>query len=199
MSESMSPALEALAREVQQRLRSFIRRRVRSDAEADDVLQDVLAKLVERGADVSDASLQAWLWTVARRAVIDRARAARSREAAAEDFAADLSEYAAETPDESALRELAACTAPMLATLDREDRELLERVDLAGESQADLARALGLSSSGLKSRVQRARVKLREQFERCCVIERDVRGLPHEVRSRPGGPCGPSCGPCESA
>jgi RNA polymerase sigma-70 factor (ECF subfamily) len=187
----MSLALDAVAREVQQRLRAFIRRRVRSDAEADDVLQDVLAKLVERGAEVSEGSLHAWLWTVARRAVIDRARASRTREELSEDIEA----HAAQAPDESALRELAACTAPMLATLERDDRELLERVDLAGESQADLARALGLSNSGLKSRVQRARTRLREQFERCCVIQRDVHGLPHDVRTRPGGPCDP-CGPC---
>ncbi|HCH25404.1 MAG TPA: RNA polymerase sigma factor SigZ, partial [Oceanospirillaceae bacterium] len=43
-------------------------------------------------------------------------------------------------------------------------------------SQKQLAQELGISYSGLKSRVQRARVDLRQLFESCCSLELDAQG-----------------------
>jgi RNA polymerase sigma-70 factor, ECF subfamily len=179
------------AREFQQRLRAFVRRRVPGEAEADDVLQEVLTKLVQRGADVPDTSLQAWLWTVTRRVLAERVRSARPAVELPEDLPAST-----EGEEAGALSELAGCVGPMLQVLDAEDRTLLTRVDLEGVSQVELARELALSPSGLKSRVQRARERLRVVFDRCCLIERDRHGLPLDFRTRPGGTCGPGSGSC---
>jgi RNA polymerase sigma-70 factor (ECF subfamily) len=49
----------------------------------------------------------------------------------------------------------------------------LELTDIKGLSQADLAVRLGISLSGAKSRVQRAREKLKEAFLDCCHFEFD--------------------------
>jgi RNA polymerase sigma-70 factor (ECF subfamily) len=43
-------------------------------------------------------------------------------------------------------------------------------------SQKDAATMLGISVSGMKSRVQRGRQQLREALEECCSIALDVRG-----------------------
>lgn len=178
----MGRPIDAVSAEFVARLRAFVRRRVRTDADADDVVQDVLAKLAQQGTEVE--SVAAWLFTVARRAVVDRARSARPTEALPEGAPApDPAE------DASALADLARCLEPMLAELEPEERELLRRVDMAGESQADLARQLGLSPSGLKSRVQRARRRLRSVLDACCAVEYDRRGTPVDFAKRPGGPC----------
>lgn len=89
--------------------------------------------------------------------------------------------------------DLARCLRPLLDALDEDDRSILEQVDAAGRSQADLARELGVSLSTVKSRVQRARQRLRASIERCCELELDARGTPIDARRRERPACGPGC------
>jgi RNA polymerase sigma-70 factor (ECF subfamily) len=56
-----------------------------------------------------------------------------------------------------------------------------------------LAKRLGISVSGVKSRVQRGRVLLREDLERCCAIGLDARGTPISCEMRAGGKAPPEC------
>jgi len=62
------------------------------------------------------------------------------------------------------------------------EENLIERL-----SQAEMARRLGLSSSGAKSRVQRGRALLRKVISGCCNVQTDRRGniLEHDCT----GPC----------
>ncbi len=181
----MNPALTA---EFLARLRTFVRGRVRSQHDAEDIVQDVLTRLVQHDDSIDAQSVYAWLFTVARRAIIDRSRTASSRDRASMTVA---------TPDEladdpSASSDLARCMEPMLESLDVQDRDLMRRVDMLGEAQAEVARELGMSMSGLKSRVQRARKRLRARLEDCCTIELDPIGQPADYRRRPAHPC-----PCD--
>ena len=184
----MNENTPALTAEFLTRLRTFVRGRVRSEHDAEDIVQDVLTKFVQHDESINAQSVYAWLFTVARRAIIDRSRSASSRDRAAVDDAmvVDLAE------DPSVSSDLARCMEPMLEALDHEDRVLLRRVDMLGESQADVARELAMSMSGLKSRVQRARQRLRARLEDCCTIERDPIGQPADYQRRPDRPC-----PCD--
>jgi RNA polymerase sigma-70 factor, ECF subfamily len=189
-------AIDAASAEFIARLRAFARGRVRTDQDAEDIVQDVLAKLVQREGSVNARSAQAWLFTVTRRAIIDRARARPGDGPLPEELppAPDIAQ------EPSAVADLARCLEPMLAELDAEDRALLLRVDMMGESQADVAREIGLSASGLKSRVQRARRRLRQVVDECCAVEYDRRGMPIDFARRRGGPCAcdrPDGAPCE--
>lgn len=189
----MERALDVASEEFITRLRAFARRRARTEHDAEDIVQDVLTKLVQREGSVSARSAEAWLFTVTRRAIIDQARRRTPGEALPGDgsFASDIA------TEPSAVADLARCLEPMLLELGAEDRALLRRVDMLGESQADIARELKLSASGLKSRVQRARHRLRVVVDRCCAIEYDRRGLPIDFARRRPGSCacdGPSCG-----
>jgi len=174
----------ALDREFLARLHAFIRRRVPSAADADDTLQDVLVKLVEHRSEVREESIPAWLYSVARRAVIDRYRA---RPGPLPLPAMDS--IAKETPPPDAVAELARCLEPLLARLTAEDREILLRVDAADERQSEIARGIGVPPSTVKSRVQRARDRLRAELEGCCEIALDPRGVPRDFVRNPGAPC----------
>lgn len=176
----------ALDAEFLARLRHFVRRRVPSQTDADDVLQDVLVKLLRKGGSVPAASVRAWLFTVARNEIHDRWRARRTVDAA------PTHEPSSAEEDREAIAYLSSCMRPMLASLGSEDRELLERIDVLGESQAEMARAAGLPLSTLKSRVQRARARLLDVLEGCCRVELDRRGRPIDYTRRPGRPS-----PCE--
>jgi RNA polymerase sigma-70 factor (ECF subfamily) len=81
-----------------------------------------------------------------------------------------------------------------IETLPEEYADALRRVELEGQSQKDAARELGLSYSGMKSRVQRGRALLQQALLRCCAVERDVRGRVIDWSPRPA--CGDSDDPC---
>jgi RNA polymerase sigma-70 factor, ECF subfamily len=181
---------QALSVEFLSRLRAFIRRRVPSESDADDLLQEVLLKLLEKGPQIADQSVPAWLFTVARRAVIDRWRARGSVEEPAHEIESMLPEG-----DQSLVSDLADCMEPLLHKLDDRDGSILRRVDMEGASQTEIARELGVAVSTIKSRVQRARARLHERLLACCEIEHDGRGLLLDYQPRSDGICGPKgCG-----
>jgi RNA polymerase sigma-70 factor (ECF subfamily) len=174
------------------RLRQYVRRRVATDHDADDLVQETLVKLLDRGAAVAPESARAWLFTVARHAISDGWRRKRPRAHAGEEVPAPDPEEGNE-----AVAYLARCMEPMLAALPPKDRELLLAVDVRETSQAEIARRMSLSPSVVKSRVQRARKRLRGLLEGCCSVERDGRGTPVAYRVRPEGGC-PCALPAES-
>lgn len=167
------------------RLRRFIVKRVRNDHDADDILQDVFAKIQGGLAGLrSQDALEPWLFQVARRAVLDHFRKSRPVELRFEP--------AEETPRPDVTRELASCLAPMLDLLQEPDRDVLRLADLDGLGQKDVAERLGLSLTAAKSRVQRARKRLKDELLDCCRIERDRRGNALAYTPRNG-----ACGSCE--
>jgi RNA polymerase sigma-70 factor (ECF subfamily) len=64
----------------------------------------------------------------------------------------------------------------MLRCLPRKYRQALELTEMQGFSQTELAARLNISVSGAKSRVQRAREKLKEALLDCCHFEFDRYG-----------------------
>ena len=88
--------------------------------------------------------------------------------------------------------ELAACIRPLLEALPADHRRALELTDLEGHTQAEAARLEGISVSGMKSRVQRARRLLAALIRTCCEVTTDGRGQPIDIQHRRDG-CG--CSP----
>ena len=90
--------------------------------------------------------------------------------------------------------------APLMTELADVDREALRLVEVDGVTQVEAARRLGLSVSGMKSRVQRARSRLRSVVEACCRVELDRRGglVDYEPRGQGCG-CGSSCEPTDAS
>lgn len=89
--------------------------------------------------------------------------------------------------------ELSTCIEPMIAGLPQVYREAIELTDLNGLTQVEAAQKVGVSVSGMKSRVQRARGKLKSMLLECCRVEVDRRGgiVDYSVRDTSKTPCGP--------
>jgi RNA polymerase sigma-70 factor, ECF subfamily len=79
---------------------------------------------------------------------------------------------------------LAECVALFVARLPSPYREAVTLTELEGLTQKEAADMLGVSVSGLKSRVQRGRDKIRRMFEECCRISVDGRGCVIECEPR---------------
>jgi RNA polymerase sigma-70 factor (ECF subfamily) len=126
--------------------------------------------------------LVAWIFQIARNAIIDYYRARNRQPEWPVGLASDLeSLHPSSLPVESSessgqLRtELAGCLRPMIERLSEDYRQAVTLVDLEGLAQHEAAARLGLSVSGMKSRVQRGRRQLRDMLEACCVIALDRR------------------------
>ena len=174
------PDAEAAWRDVRGPLLSFIARRVSDRDSAEDILQEVMLRIHRHAGELSDVSaVGGWIHEIARNAIIDHYRRAvvRRERPVGSETELDRPTPAAPEPGPAELRaELAACLEPLLAQLPPNYRDALRLTDLAGLTQADAAARIGLSTSGMKTRVQRARTQLKALFVECCEIELDRRG-----------------------
>ncbi|HVR83336.1 MAG TPA: RNA polymerase sigma factor SigZ [Planctomycetota bacterium] len=190
------PTTGAVWSEFSDRLRGYIAKHVREETEIPDVLQDVFAKIhVGLGRLRDSEKLEAWLFQVARRAVFDHHRM-RSLQRRPAVLAEEVAEKVAEEVTEKAFPtnvsgEVASWLRPMMTLLSEEDQEALRLPDLEGLSRKELASRWGLSVTGAKSRVQRARRRLKEALLQCCHIDLDRRGNAIGYRRKSG-----SCGSC---
>lgn len=190
----MTPAPPALWREVAGRLRPFIARRV-APADVDDVLQDVFLRMQRGLAGLRDEErFGPWVYRVARSAVVDHHRAAARHGVV--DAEPDRVEVEAPAPDDegdAVAREVATYVAWFVAMLPSPYREALTLTELEGLTQKQAAAMLGISVSGLKSRVQRGRRQLRAALEACCDIALDARHRVVSCEPRPDGKLPDGC------
>jgi RNA polymerase sigma-70 factor, ECF subfamily len=184
------------------RLHGFIARRVASDADADDILQEVFLRIHRHaGAVERRERLTSWLFQVTRNAIIDYYRATERRELPAGalsdlegvgDDATGSGEASDAEP--AAHRELATCLRPMIERLPPLYREAVTLIDLEGLPQKAAAERAGLSLSGMKSRVQRGRQALGELMQECCQVELDASGRVADYQPRGAGCASPGHG-----
>ena len=73
------------------------------------------------------------------------------------------------------------------ARLPDDYRAALELTDLGELTQEQAAAQLGISTSGMKSRVQRGRRMVRTEVGRCCRVELDARGALVDAALRSDG------------
>lgn len=182
--------LERLWRESSARLRAWFERHTRNASDAEDLVQETFVRVDERLDTLRDAaSLRAWVGRIARNVLIDFRRRVAVREHGGEAEHHDLPELADEANLDATV---AGWLEDYLAELDPTDAEALRLVDLEGKTQREFADLQGLSLPGAKSRVQRARERLRARLEACCTFAFDARGGIIDYRKRREDECGPS-------
>jgi RNA polymerase sigma-70 factor (ECF subfamily) len=191
---------DVVRRELNERVLGYVRRRVHSREDAEDVAQEVMLRIHRHSADIEHVDrMAAWVYRIAANAIADHYRRPARREVPSGQ-AADVPERDVAPPADGVAepstaelrRELSQCLAPLIDRLAPAYREAIELTEFGGVSQVEAAARLGLSVPGMKARVQRARRQLRELLLECCHVELDRRRAVTEVKSR-GGACG-TCG-----
>lgn len=170
------------------RITAFVASRVEDADLAADITQDVVARSIASGALERVDNPMAWLYRSARNAVIDHYRTRHVHEP---DDALDRwpDPGPSDAKPNDATRDLARCLQPLLEELSPPARDALTRVDLDGQTHQQAADQLGISVSGMKSRVQRARRQLKDLLEQCCAVQLDRAGAVSAYR-----PAAPACG-----
>jgi RNA polymerase sigma-70 factor, ECF subfamily len=190
--------LQDIWTELGERVRRFVATRVRDSHAADDISQDVMFKVQTHLEELGEGQkLESWIFSVARNAIIDyyRSRAVRDH---TDISAADQVIENNDAGEQSAARELSACLTRMIEQLPEPYREAMKLADVEGLNQQQIADRAGISLSGAKSRVQRAREMMRQMLTDCCAVEQDARGNVVDYHSTPrtGKYCGGDGKPC---
>lgn len=159
-------------------IRAYVARRVRDPHDAADVTQDALLRMyrsVERLEE--EEALHAWMYRIAANAIVDHHRRTKTRAEPVDPT--DLADHlpARPGPESRPDEVLAGCLTPLLDRVPERYRTALQLTDLGELTQEQAAERLGLSTSGMKSRVQRGRQMLRTEVTRCCRVELDARGV----------------------
>ena len=154
-------------------LRAYIEHQLDEKDSVEDILQEVYIKASKNIRQLqSKGSLKSWLYAITRNTIMDHYRKRKSFEALPDDIAPEPQNTVEENH-----KILASCIKPLLEELPDKYRIPLELSELEGVSQKEIAVKLGLSVSGAKSRVQRARAKLREVMLSYCDFELSKSGV----------------------
>jgi RNA polymerase sigma factor (sigma-70 family) len=169
-------AIDETIRAERQRLLEFIRRRVRLDADAEDIVQDVLAQWVGYGIAEPIEKLTGWLFTVARNRITDWYR--KRRPDALSTLRSDRADDAGQPgldellfdpndlPDLVNLRSLVwEELEEALEELPARQREVFVMYELEGMSYREIAAATGEPVNRLISRKRYATLALRSRLQ----------------------------------
>ncbi|OIQ29333.1 MAG: hypothetical protein BM564_06450 [Bacteroidetes bacterium MedPE-SWsnd-G2] len=152
-------------------LKSYIIKKVKDPVVAEDIVQEVMLKLIETHQKTPTIqNIKAWLFQVSRNTIYDYYKRNNI-----EFSLENESEVSNEDTDISTLAE-PDLIVPMISLLPKKYAEPLMLSDIENVPQKDIAEKLNLSLSATKMRIQRGRQKLRDLFVNCCDIEYDTQG-----------------------
>ena len=165
--------IERTVRKERGRLLAFIRRRVRTEEDAEDILQDVVYQLLTSYSVTEPIEkLTAWLFAAARNKIIDWYRKRRpmvslsnSAEESGPINLEDILFDPGQNPDEVFARSLVWTElATALEEIPPEQREVFVRHELEGRSFKNIAEETGVGINTLLSRKRYAVLYLRERL-----------------------------------
>jgi RNA polymerase sigma-70 factor (ECF subfamily) len=169
-------AVSDLASTYSPRIRQLAMRHLRSEEDADEVVQDVLLKVYQNiEAFRGDSALSSWIYRITFNTAMSRLRAAKAGRRDAELFpfepaggdgsrAPDIADWSSMGDDEVHRAELRQRLIKALAGLPRIYRVPVLLRDVQGMTTEEASAALHVKDETLKSRLRRGRMILRQQL-----------------------------------
>jgi RNA polymerase sigma-70 factor (ECF subfamily) len=158
-------AFAELVRRFEPRIRAVLWRLLEDERDLEEATQDTFVQ-AWRNLDRYRAEARpfTWFYRIAVNEALMRRR--RRRPATVELDEADSAEPGAAVPELADAAELGRFLAARIRALPPDDRAALVLRDLEGLSNAEVAEVLGLSVVAAKSRIHRARMRIRAELER---------------------------------
>ena len=171
---------------------AYVRSKIRSKEDAEDILQNVFTRISANVDSLSEKEkIQNWLFTITRNAVIDYYRVNAKKKNVELDES--ISRYLMEEENTDSTQGLDNCVSTMIALLPEDYKHIVEDAEIHGISQKELAKKYNMAYTSMRSRVQRGRERLKQLFYNCCHIKTDRHGNVLQAQARPD--CESSCSP----
>ncbi|MGM0588071.1 MAG: RNA polymerase sigma factor [Bacteroidota bacterium] len=152
----------------------YLSSRTGNAATADDLVQDVFHKVLRYRDQLPEIDNQkAWLYRIARNALIDYTR--KRKPEPTEELL--IPEWDSEAGSAPPVEGIAECLIDLIEEYDDEQQILFKHIFTDALSQKEAAEMLDIPYSTLKSRVQKARKEIMDAFyTRCCQLQRNSDG-----------------------
>lgn len=188
---TVNQSIESVWDDFKSQLLSYIQTKVSDRFAAEDILQEVFIKVYSNINHVDNLSnLKAWLYKITHNTIVDYYRGKNTDNMPIHEMVDRVWD---EKESENMNEEISTCLKALLSGLPDQYKEPLEMYILHNSKHREIAEKLGISVSGSKSRVQRARGKLRELLSSCCELEFDRRGNIVEYRKKRNCKCSDTC------
>jgi len=157
--------------ESKDKLFGYVLSRFKNRALAEEVTQEVLLKIHKSCcSDREISNLNSWLYQIAHHASLDIVKR--------ETKHGQLDQTDENDSSSIAWEELSFFLEPLINFLPEKYAIPLKMADLENIPQKEIAAKLGLGLSATKSRIQRARLQLKEEILACFNLETDKNGIP---------------------
>lgn len=157
-------------------LHHWLLRQLGNQEDAADALHDVFLKAVSKGITFCEIdNPRAWLFQVARNYLADAYRKTRTFTELDDIPGSELTHE--NKTENAAVDELTQCLPRLLTELAPEDSDIIRRCDIEGMQLQHYADENHLTLPATKSRIQRARKRLRENLIQNCKVIIDTHGL----------------------
>jgi RNA polymerase sigma-70 factor (ECF subfamily) len=147
------------------RFLAFLKVRTQMLQDAEEILQTAYVKAIAKESSLEDETVVAWFYRLLRNALIDYYRRHEAAAKASQHFR-DAPMAAEE--DQELEGAVCQCFRELLPTLKPEYGEILNVVDLGGESVSAAAVELGITANNAGVRLHRARAALKARLEEMC-------------------------------
>ncbi len=144
----------------------FIEKRVNNSEDAKDIRQDIFIKIHLKLVQIQHTEkILPWIYQIVRNSIRDYYRYQYKKNQEQERWLLQAPQY---EENQAEHQELFCCLTPFLDNLSEKYKIVMEMHYQKGIKQHEIAKELGISISGVKSRIQRAREVLKQEFTSCC-------------------------------
>lgn len=159
----------------------YIRKRINSKEDAEDLTQEVFLKLSKSDSDKVN-NVKSWVYTIAKNTITDYYRKRKLYTTEVDDVSIDE-----EITNEDVIEDLTRCITPFINELPEEYRSILTLSEIENVPQKEIAKQLDMNYVTVRSKIQRGRKKLRGVFEDCCSFKQGGKGsiLEYHSKSKP--------------
>ncbi len=166
-AKPLDAAVQRALVEAREEMLVFLQRRLRNHDDAEEVLQRLSLRALERASQLRDIrTVRGWLGRILATTLVDHQRnlsRRRRRETPVDD-----AEIESEPVDAELDAAVCNCLYRLLPTLKPEYSDIVWRADILGEPRDRLAASLGTSLNNVTVRLHRGRQALRKRLEEMC-------------------------------
>ena len=150
--------------ELRTSLNSYVRNKVDVDV-SEDLVHDILLRVLQNEDKLSELNNPlAWIYTIAKNRITDHYRNQSKITTTSEIDDIETKFNDPKSMADSIDNDFVKCLKPLTNRLEPKYKEALLLADFNQIKQEDAAQRIGISISGMKSRVQRGRIKLKEEI-----------------------------------